>query len=495
MTADEGPPEPRRRQAPDFAGASSGRRLHTAERWLVGVLAIHLSFLPWALGDIHPWSQEIGFVLSALGFALALAPRGDGSASGRLLRFPIFWLGGAFLLYVAVQALNPAYLFRTDPAQWWMAALPDIPWLPHGFVAPFARANPWRCLMIDASAWMTVCALWAGLTRRASIRILLSALAANAFLLALLGILERASGTSRIYWTWSPPASYFVSSFTYKNHAGAYFDLMIALCAGLAAWHYSRRRRRRESGNLCILWLIVNLALVIVVVLSYSRAATFLLVAYGAAAALLLALAGDPGSRRRRRGLSVLLACGALAAVVGLGGYLLRKSEAMGQIELLARRFEAGEPSARLLIQRASFDLFRAKPVYGWGADGFRYFFPDYQRRYPRISWTTGVYERIPIYWEHAHNDYLEFLAECGIAGGLLAAAMLAWWARALVRARFWRSPGPMLLVPGLCVTLIHATGDFPFHGPSILMTWCALLACALKWAELERASGRINGS
>lgn len=51
--------------------------IHPFEKLLVGLVALHLCFLPWALGATHFWSEEISLAFSILGFLLALLPRSD----------------------------------------------------------------------------------------------------------------------------------------------------------------------------------------------------------------------------------------------------------------------------------------------------------------------------------------------------------------------------------------------------------------------------------
>ena len=70
---------------------------------MLTVIAL-LVFLPWALGGMRPWAQQIGFGLAGLAFVLSLLPRtyDDRYHAGgnlrlhmwpKLRRFPIFWLG------------------------------------------------------------------------------------------------------------------------------------------------------------------------------------------------------------------------------------------------------------------------------------------------------------------------------------------------------------------------------------------------------------------
>jgi len=44
-----------------------------------------------------------------------------------------------------------------------------------------------------------------------------------------------------------------------------------------------------------------------------------------------------------------------------------------------------------------------------------------------------------------------------------------------------------MVLVLGCLGTALHATVDFPFFCPAVLITWCALWPILTKWTELEQ--------
>lgn len=92
-----GSPAAFRPQAKEYA-------LHPLEKSLAVVVIALLVFLPWALGGMKLWAQQIAFALAALAFVLALIPRtyDDRYHAGgnlrlymwpKLLRFPIFWLG------------------------------------------------------------------------------------------------------------------------------------------------------------------------------------------------------------------------------------------------------------------------------------------------------------------------------------------------------------------------------------------------------------------
>jgi hypothetical protein len=156
-------------------------RIHPFESLLLVVVAAHLIFLPWALGTMRPLAQWCSLVFSLVSIVIALLPReyGEEHTGGapfrliplpKLLRFPIFWLGLALLGLVVLHALNPAWEYQTDGKNWWVRAIPHAEWLPTGVRAPFERWGPWRMLLIYSSAWLTVCAIWIGFTRRRTVQ-------------------------------------------------------------------------------------------------------------------------------------------------------------------------------------------------------------------------------------------------------------------------------------------------------------------------------------
>jgi hypothetical protein len=52
---------------------------------------------------------------------------------------------------------------------------------------------------------------------------------------------------------------------------------------------------------------------------------------------------------------------------------------------------------------------------------------------------------------------------------------------------RVWRNPPIAIMLLGCLVTMLHATIDFPFFNPAILITWCCLWPVMIRWLEIER--------
>jgi hypothetical protein len=121
-----------------FKSRKKSASAHPLELALLVLVGAHLSFLPWALGTMHVWSQLVSVTLSLAGFILALIPRThtedyspDGRAyrylpARRLTAFPGFWLGLIVLLYVLIQALNPAWQYIREGDMWWMQRVKPV---------------------------------------------------------------------------------------------------------------------------------------------------------------------------------------------------------------------------------------------------------------------------------------------------------------------------------------------------------------------------------
>jgi O-antigen ligase len=95
------------------------------------------------------------------------------------------------------------------------------------------------------------------------------------------------------------------------------------------------------------------------------------------------------------------------------------------------------------------------------------------------------------MWWEHAHNDIVQFPIELGLAGTLLLLAGLGYVAFLLLRAYFWENPLSASIVLGLLALLASSWWDFPFQNPAILMFAAVLFVAAAMWARFEEANAR----
>lgn len=501
------------------AGHKQRPPLHPQERWFLGIVLLQLVFLPWAFGTMHVWSQATALGLSVLGFVVALWPRtyeGEHailfsnqqpavsgqrsfahnqepithnragayrvSAMPRLLRFPLFWLGLLLLAYIGLQAWNPSWVWTRNATSWWLVRVNDIEWLPTSIETPFDRFNLWRQFIIYATVWLTVCALWIGITRRRTLHVLLGVLVANACTLGLVGFVHKATKEAKVLWLQEFPGAASFASFVYQNHAGAYFSLMGFAALGLAVWHFFDGRKRMARSTPAALWLIAALLLVFAVVFSLSRGAIISLTVFGMAAVIAVLILRFTTSTQSTVPtiVPVLVALG----VVGTIGWMVRQidfSAVYYRFEQLSK-LQANDPSvvSRQLAREAATEMLGDYWVRGVGAGGFRYLYPEYIKHKPMI------YERGMYFWEHAHNDWLQIPIELGLTGILLVVAGAGWIAWVWFRGGGWRHPLVLMIGLGAGQVMAHAVMDFPFQNPAILVTWWALLVISLRWLELD---------
>ena len=484
----------------DFRASAS---LHPRETALLIVAGCLLCFMPWALGSMHVWSQFVSLGLAALALGIALptrhyrdelAPQGDFKLImwPKLVRFPLFWLGLLLLGYILTQALNPAWTYVRDGKSWWLEPLDHISWLPAGMVTPYADMNPWRMLVIYGSAWLLTCALWVGITRRASAQRLFTVIVANGVLLAIIGILQRVTHAKYVLWGLKDAntAGNFFATIIYKNHAGAYFNLILMLCVGLLYWHFTRAERRLERASPAPVFAFGGVVLGLGVLLSLSRAGTILMIAF-----MVIAFVGFvirctfTEGEGRSPWVSILLCLG-FSVFIGLGAYFLKTDQAFDRLGKLIHDGKTDSSvSSRNLARAATWEMAKDNLVTGWGAGSFRHYFPVYQRHYPEIydvPWNPKAKMR----WEFAHNDYVQVLAELGLVGCAILLAMIAAGVRHLRRQRVHLRPHLLLMILALVITAAHAWVDFQFHNPAILLLWCASAALVGRWAEFENQRG-----
>jgi O-antigen ligase len=136
----------------------------------------------------------------------------------------------------------------------------------------------------------------------------------------------------------------------------------------------------------------------------------------------------------------------------------------------------------RLLVDFRGWQMFEDRWFAGWGAGSFRYGFTKYQRREPDLLKQADL----TVHWEHAHDDWLEFLIELGIVGVIPLAAIVAFWTREAVRQRLWRKLAILPMLAGVVVVALHGLVDFPLQNLAIVATAGAILSLLVRWGELD---------
>jgi O-antigen ligase len=479
------PPDPVAR----FKSLPARPGLATSERRTLAAVIACLVFLPWAIGGMHLWSQVTGAVLALVALLAALMPEPGATEPPwrRLVRFPGFWAGLAALSYVCIQALNPAWVYRANESLWWLEPIDYVTWLPAGMETPFENSSQWRALIVVGMVSLLVCAAWIGLRRRRALQVLAIALVANACLLAIVGLAQQLSGAEHILWLVPSSNESFFGTFIYRNHAGPWLNLGVALACGLAWSFAARSARRLDKSGPAPLLAFVAVVIGLGVVFSLSRGSIVVLAVF--ALAMLAALGLRLIARRDDRRAGAVVAIVALVLALFVAGGLQRLG-----IERVIDRFsmliDGADTSAQLraVASQASSEMLADRWPLGWGAGTFRFGFPIYQMRRPEIYFPGETNFSNRLHWEHAHNDWLQWPIEYGAVGMLLLAITPLFLLVRFARAGGLTNPFAMPVALGCLLVLGHGAADFVFQNPAVLATWAVMLVMATRWAELDEA-------
>jgi len=464
--------------------------------WIFLALAALLVWLPMPWGSRPAAAMALfGAVVAALTAArLALA------ASGRLPLPPLpsaarlalaLWL--AWIAWVGLQMVPlPAALLavlspRAAEAHGALDALAPGSALHTTSLMPGATFEHWLLSLALLCAFWLVLAVCARQRRRQ--RWLLAALLLSGLGQALYGIVMTLSGWELGFFAAKAHGlGYATGTFVNKNHFAAYLGLCLA--AGVALVLADLRPRRWDSWRAALESILelalsprlrVRVALVVIVialVLTRSRmgnAAFFVALAVCGAIYVLL--------RHRRFFLPSLVL---FASIFVIDLWIV--SDRYG-LEKLAQRIEqtSMQDEGRADVLPEIAPLWRPYALAGSGLGTFA------QAYSPERS------DRIRQYYDHAHNDHLEFLIETGLVGyALLAALALLVLAHGLRIVR--RRNDPMACALGFAGAMAVITAalngltDFSLRIPAISTTLVCLAALTLSCsAEPTGGSARTG--
>ena len=264
------------------------------------------------------------------------------------------------------------------------------------------------------------------------------------FVVSLLAIVQYFTFNGKLYWFRVLPQGVVpFGPFVNHNHFAGFVELTSPL--GLAM--LLSGAVRRDKLPLLILLSVLPIG---ALALSASRGG---ITSFLFELVLLTLLIRKRGAPRRQ-----LLMAGGLALVAGLLATWLGLGWTVERFEHLSRGDIARD--RRVLIFKDTWRIVHDHPWTGTGLGTLEIVFPRYESYYDgRVV-------------DHAHNDYLELLADTGLIGGTLMlgfVALLGW--RGLSNLREANDPvcrsfysGSVVACTGL---LLHSTVDFNMHIPA----------------------------
>ncbi len=294
-------------------------------------------------------------------------------------------------------------------------------------------------------------------------------LLAFGFGVALFAILQSFTFNGKIYWFrqlhhGGTPFGPYVN----RNHFAGLMELILPLGLAILLLHAARR----DKLPLVALFTVVPVGALF---LSASRGGiTSFLVQVGF---LGIVIWGRPAGRKRPVAAAVLLLlAGAFVAWLGVGSALQRLAT--------IRSAEVSEVR-RLTMIKDSWHIFLDHPWIGSGVGTLVAVYPRYE----------SFYDGKVV--EHAHNDYVETLAETGVIGTLFSLAFLVLLIRPALSVFKFR-PNSFTLAAhlgalvGCCGLLLHSLVDFNLHIPSNALLF--LLLAALVTSEDPPSEGWRKG-
>jgi len=346
---------------------------------------------------------------------------------------------------------------------------------PHSFhresdwkLIPLFKAIKWLPGSVDRDASVPVllnlgALLLAGLVMQDAVAsskarwLLFRAIALSGFVIALIGIIQKADGQEAMLWV-TPERSGSVFFAAFRYHANAASFLNLSWPAAFAVW---MRSRTKDPGGILSSLDFCVLFFVIAAVFVNTSKAGHLLGLVG-----LVATGWRFRSELKPRNIS---RAGAVVLGVLLTGMLA--------VVLLPAIFssiekwkgfaaDGGSLRGRLEAYEVCLQAIPASGIFGTGAGTFRYFFHQF-------SAASGG-EVSASFWYHAHQDWLQGIIEWGYLG---FAAWLVLFGGAFLRhgkrVREARENGHLEIsssvsLIALTLVLAHSMVDFPLQIPAI---------------------------
>lgn len=278
------------------------------------------------------------------------------------------------------------------------------------------------------------------------------------FLVAIFGILQQLTFNGKLYWFREMrfggiPFGPYVN----RNHFAGFAELVIPVALVPLVLGKVRRERRFAVAVFALLPIVA-------LFLSASRGGIVSFAAELGVIALLLALRRT-GGRHVLAGGVVLLLAFMLVSWLGVR-HILERFSSMQSLEVTVGK--------RATMRHDSWRIFRDHLWTGTGLGTLPIVFPAYESLYDgRIV-------------NHAHNDYLEMLADTGLIGGLCCASFLALLffcslKQLLVSDKSFAAALHLSGLVACCGVLVHSLVDFNLHMPgnALLFVLMAHLATA----------------
>ncbi|MDG1358355.1 MAG: O-antigen ligase family protein [Akkermansiaceae bacterium] len=316
-------------------------------------------------------------------------------------------------------------------------------------------------------------------------------------IIALIGVLQRASGTSSILWLDQLEQGLLTKHFfaTYRSPGIATCFLNVALALGLPSVLNALRSDLDARGfraHYPMAYLLITIAAVIIIICAVITAGSKAGMAFGVITIILFCLLNRHAIGKAFRESSTQLFFGNkpiernifIGAIICITVFLILSfAGIMSERWSGAHKLNYSSLTGRL---QANEVMLKMVADDGWGALGmgpgsFYPLFPYYSGQIESL--VTGI-------WVYAHNDYMQTLVEWGWLGTSVLAACIGGGFLLLARELFFHrndhSKKRFIHLRGyllaMSIFLVHALIEFPFQIESLAVVFSIMLGVA--WAS-----------
>jgi len=403
------------------------------------------------------------------------------------LVFEIIPLPGSFLELVSPEAMKVGK--KSLPAS--SALISDIPIRDWFSLSPYYY--PARMSIIR---WTVYVLFFLGLTQvlttKKRIEVTIFLILLTGCFEALYGLAETYSGSGHIWWYKKAVYSKSVTgTYINRNHFAGLMELCLLLAAAYAAALSGRKKNskifsdykpslrgkllRYLSGeqrfNKRTFILFCGATVGIGLIFSASRGG----MVSAAGALLCLSMMFILRKGHRRKGFIIFF----LFLITSVYSLHIGVEYPVGRFRHIDDSYRS-----RARLSQKTMDMFKDYKVMGIGVGNFQYAYPKYQPA-----------QRKKVFIEHAHNDWVQFLAEAGVIGFCLLLAGILYYVYQTVR--LWRKRTDSFTIclgvaplAAMTAMAIHSYSDFNLHIPANCLMLAAIMAIGHSALHLERHRG-----